>query len=565
MSALDNISIGIKSLIAPIVSSLLGVVIGVVFYMASQSISQETRQSQFAASFASSVANVELLFNNVQTNVYKAIYLKQMNVENKQIDEILAGVIVALNEMRETLKGLDYAALGNRIDRAKVDDLLTQINEYEKTYKELESFIREDVSMASIYLNSCLRLFGNAQAILKDFQKIASGAVNSASEALQAELQRSLVTVLACIALMVFLSLFMGFLIGGAVSRPVRKITGMMQDLSSGNKAIEVLYQKRKDEIGGMACALQVFKENAIEMDRLKVEQERAEKKAAEDRRKMMNQLADDFESSVAGVVQNVAGAARELEGSSKMMAELSSDANSRSTTVAAAAEEATSNVQAVAGATEELSSSVDEIGRQVVESAKAAEGAVRDAQMTSDVVTGLASAATRISEVVNLINDIASQTNLLALNATIEAARAGDAGKGFAVVANEVKTLATQTGRATEEISQHIGAVQAETKKAVEAIESVSGSIKHVHSVSAAIASAVQEQTAATKEIARNIEQAAVGTQEVSSNIVGVSEAVRRVGDSAHTVLDASQLLSADSETMKAKVKEFVAKVRGG
>lgn len=273
--------------------------------------------------------------------------------------------------------------------------------------------------------------------------------------------------------------------------------------------------------------------------------------------------MADRFEADVKSVVEMVSSAATEMQSSAESLASTADQTNQQSTAVAAASEEATSNVQTVASATEELSASVQEVGRQVQESNKIAEEAVSEAEKTNAQVVGLAEAAQKIGAVVNLINDIASQTNLLALNATIEAARAGDAGKGFAVVASEVKNLATQTAKATEEISQQVSEIQASTSEAVEAIGQISGTIGKMSEIAKAVEASVEEQIGATREIAENVQQAATGTQEVTSNITGVQTAASETGTAASQVLDATKELSKQSELLKGQVDAFLVEIR--
>jgi methyl-accepting chemotaxis protein len=350
--------------------------------------------------------------------------------------------------------------------------------------------------------------------------------------------------------------------ISRSIALPIGALTGMMRALASGNLDIPVPGTDRRDEIGGMAQAVQVFKANEEEVRRLARAQDE-EREAKERRAELVEQLVRGFETKSARLAESLSGSATQLKGTAETMSSAASQATMQASTVAAAAEQATSNVQTVASAAEQLSSSIGEISRQVAEAARISSEASEEAARTNDRVQGLASAADRIGEVVQLINDIASQTNLLALNATIEAARAGDAGKGFAVVAGEVKNLANQTGRATEEIGQQIAAVQEETRRTVEAIKAISAVIAQVRQISAGIASAMEEQGAATQEIARNVEQAAMGTSEVSRNIGGVTESAASTRDSAGHVLTAAGALATDSHTLQAEVTRFLEDVR--
>jgi methyl-accepting chemotaxis protein len=278
---------------------------------------------------------------------------------------------------------------------------------------------------------------------------------------------------------------------------------------------------------------------------------------------KQMNALAESFEGSVLGLVEKVSAAAASMKETAQSMSGVAEDATQRATTVAAAAEETRQNVQTVASATEELSASIGEIGNRIGESSRIVSEAVSQADETNHKVAGLSDAAQKIGEVVRLISDIAGQTNLLALNATIEAARAGDAGKGFAVVASEVKQLATQTARATEQISGQVQAIQSAVGAAAQAILQITNTINRVNEISTAIASAVEEQAAATQEISRNVQQASAGTSQVSTNIGSVSEAARQTGRSASQVLGSASDLTQSSTQLRGEVDGFLRKIR--
>jgi methyl-accepting chemotaxis protein len=344
---------------------------------------------------------------------------------------------------------------------------------------------------------------------------------------------------------------------------PIGAMTRAMQELAGGNKQIVIPATDHKDEVGSMAKTLQVFKDNMLEADRLRIAQEEVKQRSEAERRKAMLDLADRFETNVGGVVSSVSSASEKLQHTAQGMSATAEQTSRQSTAVAAASEETTQNVQTVASATEELSASISEITSQVNESTRIVGEAVAQANDTNAKVQGLAEAAQKIGDVVRLINDIAGQTNLLALNATIEAARAGEAGKGFAVVASEVKTLATQTARATEEIAAQVRSIQEATAGSAQAIDTITKTIARVSEISTAIASAVEEQGAATQEISRNVQQAAQGTQEVSANSSGVSEAARQTGIAAGEVLQSAGALSRDGATLRTQVDEFLRTVR--
>ena len=349
-----------------------------------------------------------------------------------------------------------------------------------------------------------------------------------------------------------------------AISRPMMRLNGALGEMAAGHLDIAIPGADRGDEIGDLAKTVTVIRENAEQKARDEAEaQTRQDQAAAKQRKADMIRMADDFEGAVGEIVETVSSASTELEASASTLTATAVRSEQLTTMVAAASEEASTNVQSVASATEEMASSVNEISRQVQESARMAGDAVDQARKTNDRVSELSKAASRIGDVVELINTIAGQTNLLALNATIEAARAGEAGRGFAVVASEVKALAEQTAKATGEIGQQITGIQAATQESVNAIREISGTIEKLSEISSTIAAAVEQQGAATQEISRNVQQAAQGTQQVSANISDVQRGASETGTASSQVLSAAQSLSGDSNRLKLEVGKFLNSVR--
>ena len=349
-----------------------------------------------------------------------------------------------------------------------------------------------------------------------------------------------------------------------SIARPMRALTVAMEKLAGGDFSAVLPGLGRKDEVGEVAGAVEKFKIVSERKAREEAEAKmRQDQIAAEQRKMEMRKLADGFEAAVGEIVGTVSSASTELEATATTLTSTAERAQRLTTVVAAASEEASTNVQSVASATEELSSSITEISRQVQESARVANEAVGQARTTTERVSELSKAATRIGDVVELINTIAGQTNLLALNATIEAARAGEAGRGFAVVASEVKALAEQTAKATGEIGQQISGIQTATQESVGAIKDISDTIERLSEISSTIAAAVEEQGAATQEISRNVQQAAQGTHQVSANITDVQRGAGETGSASSQVLSAAQMLSGDSNRLKLEVGKFLESVR--
>jgi methyl-accepting chemotaxis protein len=366
---------------------------------------------------------------------------------------------------------------------------------------------------------------------------------------------------MAFLALLLVTGLF--WLLSHSIVNPINAMTGAMRKIADGETSTIIPALGRADEVGAMAQSVQVFKDNMIEANRLRAEQDELKARADADKKRLLGRMADEFERGVRASLDTLTRAASDMQATSKSMSGTASEASHQATGVAAVAEQASTNVQTVAAATEELSSSVSEIGRQVTQSTAIAGQAVAEANRTNVTVQGLSAAAQKIGDVVKLISDIASQTNLLALNATIEAARAGEAGRGFAVVANEVKSLASQTAKATDEISAQVGAMQGATAEAVQAIEGIGRTIGAINEITSAISAAVEQQGSATQEIARNVGEAAQGTSRVSGNIASVNQAAVKTGSAASRVLSSAEQLSGQASALRADVDRFLANIR--
>ncbi len=407
---------------------------------------------------------------------------------------------------------------------------------------------------AALYVGQIKNYAGQPVAVLEIIKDTTE--YEAAASRAQTTLMLATLAILACAALL-------AFLVGRGVSRPLTAITAVMNRLSGGDTSVTIPGGERKDEVGTMAQAVDVFRRSMIETRSLREAQEAAKHESEVQKKALQRQTADRFEADIRGVVTAVAQAAAEMQRAADDIAASVIGTSQRAAAAAAASEQASASVSTVAAATEELASSVTEIGRQVTHSSGVADEAVGKAGKTTEMVASLASSAERIGDVLRLIDAIASQTNLLALNATIEAARAGEAGRGLAVVAAAVKELAGQTAKATEEIAGQVTAIQSATGDCVAAIGSISQTIRDISATAAGIAAAVEEQDSATREIARSVQQAAVGTSEVSQNVAGASHAAERSRTLADSVMTASGQLSRHATALFESVETFLADLR--
>ncbi|WP_315762223.1 MULTISPECIES: methyl-accepting chemotaxis protein [unclassified Bradyrhizobium] len=496
-------------------------------------------------------------------NVVRAHLLAETMEDKLRIETTLASNAQATERAIEAYQRL----IASPEERANYDEWSKAWTQYKQDVKDVLALSQRDAGKFAREANDlntrkASKLLMAAEEVLKNGielnNRLADKANNDAAQSYSSVLTMMtailLLTLIAGVALSAYLV--------RDVSSGIASIVKPMQSLSDGDLSAEVPHRGEKTEIGTMADALQLFKEALIAKKAAdEANAHDAEDKIARGRR--VDDITRNFEAMIGEIVNTVSSASTQLESSAGTLTSTADRSKQLATAVSAASEEATTNVQSVASATEQMASSVTEISRQVQESARIAGEAVGQARTTTVRVSELSKAATRIGDVVELINTIAGQTNLLALNATIEAARAGDAGRGFAVVASEVKALAEQTAKATGEIGQQISGIQAATQESVSAIRDISSTIEKLAEISSTIAAAVEEQGAATQEISRNVQQAAHGTQQVSSNITDVERGATETGSASTEVLAAAKALSADSQRLRVEVGKFLGSVR--
>ncbi len=496
-------------------------------------------------------------------NVIREHLLSETAEEKAATEKVLATVVESNAKLRQSYERL----ITSPEERALYNDWVQLWERYKKGTEEVIALSRKSVGKPpheahELNAKTVNKIGVEADGVLeKSIDLNNAGADKAGSEAAD-NYAFAFWVVVAITGIATIVGIAIGFYLIRDVSRGIASIVAPMQALGGGDLTAQVPHQGEKTEIGSMADSLQVFKQ-ALIAKKAADEAAARDAEAKIERGRRVDGITREFEAMIGEIVNTVSSASAQLESSAGTLTATAGRSRELTTVVAAASEEASTNVQSVASATEELTSSVNEISRQVQESARMASGAVNEARKTNDRVSELSKAAARIGDVVELINTIAGQTNLLALNATIEAARAGEAGRGFAVVASEVKALAEQTAKATGEIGQQIGGIQAATQESVNAIKEISGTIEKLSEISSTIAAAVEEQGAATQEISRNVQQAAHGTMQVSSNITDVQRGANETGSASSQVLSAAQSLSGESNRLKLEVGKFLNSVR--
>ncbi|HVT52028.1 MAG TPA: methyl-accepting chemotaxis protein [Dongiaceae bacterium] len=562
MSLWQNLKIGVKIYIG--FAALLVILLGLGFFAIWNFALINDQSTVMARDWLPSVENI-LKINNSAGDFRAA-----------QGSELIATADADMSKAESDMKdAADAMAAGEKVyeplissdeERGLYDQFTKAWAQYRTTSATLADLARksEDSAAIPLYLGQSRQEYDAAAALLDKLVDLNAKGAADASDAGDALYASSRQWMISGMVAAVLLGIVVGFIVARGITGPLGVLTATMHQLAAGHIDAEIPATGRKDEVGIIAKAVLAFKDNLrAEAERRKADEDAKRQADEAARRKTMLDLADRFEQSVGGVVGKVTASATELQTTAKAMSEVAEETSRQSTAVAGAAEQMTQNVQTVASATEELSASIGEITTQVTESTRIVAEAVNQATATNAKVQGLAEAAQKIGDVVRLINDIAGQTNLLALNATIEAARAGEAGKGFAVVASEVKTLATQTAKATDEIAAQVRSIQDATRSSVEAIGSIASTINRVSEISTAIATAVAEQGAATQEISRNVQQAAQGTTEVSSNIGGVTAAAEQTGTAAGQVLSSAGALASEGDALRREVDTFLRTVR--
>lgn len=560
MGTFDNLSLSKKLLVVFAVLFFLSAIQGI--FALKEMAAEETSAEQVSRDALPSIESARAM---------------QYLIARRRANEVAMFAYRDANTLQDTMTTLDKLDGEFRTRLGKYADLLSSPEEtatYEKlkrSYGAYDRTIRDIIKQAQSQSDgneadtALLKSRADYREMIGDVDnlvKLNSDYAAKSTQELSDISSHGRKVILAAIGVSALLTVALGILLGRRIAAPLHNLEAVMRRLADNDTTIHVENTERKDEVGSMARAVQFFKDEIIEAAR-QTELSKAETQAREQRAAQIETLTRDFDRMVTSLLDQVGHAGTALNKTATDLRGNTEQSTQQVGSAAAATHQASNNVQTVASAAEELSASIREIGMQVGQSTQLARAAADEAERTDAIIKSLAAASGRIGEVVQLINDIASQTNLLALNATIEAARAGDAGKGFAVVAGEVKTLANQTGRATEEIAQQIAEVQTATQSAVVALNAISGRIRDVSNVTSTIAQSVDQQSAATAEIARNVTEAAAGTSEVARIVQDLTRTAEGTGNAAQQVFGSAGDLSHHSTQLRKTVSHFLHAVR--
>ena len=563
LGRIKNIGLSWKVQFAPACLILILVGVGVYALQALRSnqaavdalVSGPVRQSELANDLTTAAWTAH-------AKLYRLTATAANEKDEKKIEAMAKEATAAAGKIAEAVKAIEDAR--GDINPEAFAKLKAAVAGYLKKSKSAIEMADGDAGSALMFIKGAEQSFADIERLTDDLLTHSSDSKDREIARAGMRLDQQQYTLTSILLVVAFAGIVVSFLIGRSISRPVVAMSRAMRELAAGNFGVQLPGLQRRDEVGQMAHAVQEFKVQAVaKAEHETAEREQKNRELAEGRRAELHELAENFETTVGNIIENVGSASDELENSAVVLTKSSAATQELSTVVATASEETSDNVQSVAAATEEMAGSINEIGRQVADSNRIANEAVVQAQKTDARIAELSLAANRIGDVTQLITTIAAQTNLLALNATIEAARAGDSGRGFAVVAQEVKALAAQTAKATSEISAQIAGMQAATADSVLAIKEISGTIGRVSEIAAAIAAAIEEQGTATQEIARNVQQAAVGSTQVATSIADVNRGAGDIGSASSQVLSSAQMLSNENKRLKAEVAKFLATVR--
>jgi methyl-accepting chemotaxis protein len=532
-------------------------------------VSQRANQATVDALMSGPVRDAEALAAfetatwTAQARLYRLTATAANESDTKKVKAMAGETAKSLSEIPEKLKAIESMSSGGAKAAQLFGKLETSLTAYRKQAGNVIEMADGDAGSALMFMSSAQKSFAEIEQLIDDLSDTSKESRDLAIARANMTLQQQEMLLAALVAAAVIIGCVLAFIVSAGIARPVVRIAQAIKSIAQGDYDVMIPAVGQRDEVGTIADAVLALKASSREAEDLRQDRDGAKVRAELERKALLQQLAADFELRLQRVLTSVSQAAQAVGENAGEVVTIAKTAGERTVAVSGAAQSASASVQAVASAAEEMLSSIEEIARQVVTARTVADDAVTRANGSDRVVRGLAESAQRIGEVIKLISDIAEQTNLLALNATIEAARAGEAGRGFAVVASEVKALAGQTSKATEEIQSQVGTIQMATNEAVKSIEQVTAVIRRISEISSAIASAVEEQGTVTREIASNIDNSSRATRQVSSDMTQLDAAVGRTGKASSDMLNSAELLHDHARQLNAAAERFLTELR--